>query len=184
MKTSVLTLDRDVSVHQTNLRWIFSLCEEMSLGDPVLESYFFGHGLKGLRSANIPGAIETVQGQMKERENQVLSDRIQIIANVCELGWKLKTTLLNSPAQSYSTCLLALTMANTWSDSAERVRQYLAWGDAFMSGDIEEALNGLKDAQRRDLQRLPGFRPGFVEPFPVYASVSYLPQTKSVPANR
>jgi len=167
MKGLVLTLGNDVCVNRYELQSYFYSREEMNRDNTcaILKSYFVGHGHVSLVSANAPGAIETVQRQMGKRENQVLSDRIQIIANVCGLGWKLKTTLLNNPTQSYSTCLLALTMANTWSDPAERVLQYQAFGDAFMGVDIEGALRELRNAQRRDVWHLPGFRPDFVEPY-------------------
>jgi hypothetical protein len=121
----------------------------MNRDNPALKSFFLGHGHDGLVSGNIPNAIETVQKKIEKRGNQILSDRIQIIANVCGLGWKLETTSLNTPTQSYSTSLLALTMANNWPDIAERALQYQAFADAFMEGDVEVALETLKVAQRR-----------------------------------
>jgi len=150
METSVSILEEDVVLHGTRLRMFLDsyLCEDVNRDNPALKSFLLGHGHDGLVSANVPNAIETVQKKMEKRENQVLSDRIQIIANVCGLGWKLETTTLNTPTQSYSTCLLALTMANKWPDTAERALQYQAFADAFMEGDVEVALRTLKLAQR------------------------------------
>jgi len=125
---------------------------------PAVKPYFVEHGHAGLISTDVPGAIETVQKKVDKRANRVLSDRLQITANVCGLGWKLKTTLLNNPTQSYSTCLLALTMANTWPDTVERALMYQELGDAFLNGDIGVMLEGLKGEQQSDLWRLPGFR--------------------------
>jgi hypothetical protein len=143
----------------------FNSFQVMHKSDLVLKSFFLGHGYACWISENIPGAIESMQEKMEKRENSVLSDRIQIMANVCGLGWKLKTTLLNTPMQSYSTCLLALTMANTWPDPVERARQYQARGDAFMSAKVGVALVELKMEQRTDLRRLPGFRRNFIQPY-------------------
>ena len=148
METPVLTLEKDIVVHGTRLSLFLDLCQHITRDNPALKSFFLGYDHDGLVSANVPNAIETVQKKMEKRENQVLSDRIQIIANVCGLGWKLETTTLNTPTQSYSTCLLALTMANKWPDTAERALQYQAFADAFMEGDVEVALRTLKLAQR------------------------------------
>ena len=131
----------------------------MHRGHSALMSYFVGHGNARLVSTNVPGAIETVQEKMESRENRVFSDRIQIIANACRLGLKLRTTLLNTPSHSYSTCLLVLTMANTWPDGAERARQYKAWGDTFMGGDIKAALRELSSSQPSHLSPTYGLRP-------------------------
>ena len=150
----------DVSVSQTSLTRYLHACEEVNRADPVLKWYFLEYGYVVLTFADSPSAIETVLQKMNRRDNRVLSDRIQIIANICGLTRKLKTTSLNNPTQSYSTCLLALTMANTWPDPAERALQYRAFGDAFMGGDIEGALKELTDAcaQRSDPWRLPNYR--------------------------
>lgn len=92
--------------------------------DPLLQSYFLRHNQGNWMSENIPGTIDTVYKKTQGRYNRVLSDRIQILANVCNLQWKLNTTLLNNPALSFSTSLLVLVMANTWPDLVARARQY------------------------------------------------------------
>ncbi|KAB2100147.1 hypothetical protein AG0111_0g11450 [Alternaria gaisen] len=92
--------------------------------DPLLQSYFLRHNQGNWRFENIPGTIDTVYKKIEGRYNRVLSDRIQILANVCGLQWKLKTTLLNNPALSFSTSLLVLVMANTWPDLVARAHQY------------------------------------------------------------
>jgi hypothetical protein len=77
---------------------------------------------------------------MKMCENCILSDPIQTLANVCELQWKLNTTLLNTQTQSYCTYLLALIMVNTCPDLSTRARQYQVWGDRFMGRNIEAVM--------------------------------------------
>jgi hypothetical protein len=157
-------LDKDVTLQQISLMSYFRSCEHAGRDNSALKSYFVRHGQSGSTSTNIPGAIMVVQEKMNKRANQVLSDRLQIIANVCGLGWKLKTTLLNNSTQSYSTCLLALTMANACPNSFERTRQYQEWGDVFMTGDVGVVLKKLQNAQRSDLWHLPGFRANFAQP--------------------
>jgi hypothetical protein len=73
-------------------------------------------------------------------ENRILSDPIQTLANVCELQWKLDTTLLNTQTQSYSTYLLTLIMVNICPDPTTRARRYQAWGDRFMGRNIEAVM--------------------------------------------
>lgn len=151
MATSVSILEKDIVVHKDKMRFLLFLCAEGNESFPALESRPLLPGKGTLRGRNrdhgVPYLIENAQKMMENRENQVLSDRLQIIANACSLGWKLKTTVLNTSTQSYSTCLLVLTMANTWPDPAERAYQYQAFGDAFMTGGIEGAIEELMDAQ-------------------------------------
>jgi hypothetical protein len=49
---------------------------------------------------------------MERCDNLVCSDRLTILANVCSYRYKLNSTILNDAKYSYSTCILALIMAN------------------------------------------------------------------------
>jgi hypothetical protein len=111
--------------------------------EPIWTEYIMGHAHIGWRSQNIPGVIAAIHTKLERRDNRVLSDRIQILANVCGLEWKLKTTLLNTPTNSYSTCLLALVMANAWPDRIVRMERYQEWGDSFMDENIGTSLKRL-----------------------------------------
>ncbi|RII19114.1 hypothetical protein CUC08_Gglean001777 [Alternaria sp. MG1] len=47
-------------------------------------------------------------------DNLICSDRLTIFANACGFRYKLNSTLLNDAEYSYSTCMIALMMANEW----------------------------------------------------------------------
>jgi hypothetical protein len=49
---------------------------------------------------------------MERCDNLICSDRLTIFANVCSFRYKLNSTVLNDVKYSYSTCMLALIMAN------------------------------------------------------------------------
>jgi hypothetical protein len=68
--------------------------------------------------------IEFALYEMGPRINSVLSDRLAILANVCDLRYTLSTTALRDLDVSYRTCLLVLTFANIWPDPAERQSKY------------------------------------------------------------
>jgi hypothetical protein len=53
---------------------------------------------------------------MERCDNLICSDRLTIYANVCSFRYKLNSTILNDIKYSYSTCLLALVMANEVKD--------------------------------------------------------------------
>lgn len=53
---------------------------------------------------------------MEKCDNLVCSDRLTIFANVCRYRYKLNSTMLNDARYSYSTCILALVMANKFDD--------------------------------------------------------------------
>jgi len=165
MEDSLPTLQKDVVVHESSPNYYFRRWQRASKTKSAIKSHLSTHVFGGISSGTIPGSIETAHVRMKRRENKFCSDRIQIIANVCRLNWKLKTTLLNNSTQSYSTCLLALTMANMWPNPVERTIQGERWGDTFMDGDIRTVLKELKSVQRGDLWRLSSFSPEFFRPY-------------------
>ncbi|CAN9430193.1 unnamed protein product [Alternaria alternata] len=49
---------------------------------------------------------------MERCDNSICSDRLTIYANVCGFRYKLNSTILNDIKYSYSTCMLALIVAN------------------------------------------------------------------------
>jgi hypothetical protein len=53
---------------------------------------------------------------MERCDNLICSDRLTIYANVCGFRYKLDSTILNDVKYSYSTCMLALIMANEVKD--------------------------------------------------------------------
>ncbi|OAG03238.1 uncharacterized protein CC84DRAFT_963665 [Paraphaeosphaeria sporulosa] len=62
-------------------------------------------------------------------DNLVVADRISIFGNLCELPYRLLSNRLNDPQYSYSTCLLALLLANFFpgpQQRAEAIKRY-AW---------------------------------------------------------
>ncbi|KAI0438174.1 hypothetical protein F4803DRAFT_111579 [Xylaria telfairii] len=52
--------------------------------------------------------------QIEQCDNAVLSDRLLILGYLCGFSRRLKTTELNHPRFSYSTCVLVLLLANGW----------------------------------------------------------------------
>jgi hypothetical protein len=80
--------------------------------------------------------IEFALHEMGPRENSVTSDRLAILANVCDLHYTLNTTVLNAPAFSYRTCLLVLIFANVWPDAGVRKSKYLRFA-AYEFGSEE-----------------------------------------------
>jgi hypothetical protein len=68
--------------------------------------------------------IEFALYEMGPRQNSVTSDRLAILANVCNLPYTLSTTALRDLRVSYRTCLLVLTFANVWPDGVKRRAKY------------------------------------------------------------
>jgi hypothetical protein len=73
---------------------------------------FFYHVLNPLA----PAAYLLLFRTMERCDNLICSDRLTIFANVCGFRYKLDFTVLNDVKYSYSTCMLALIMANEVGD--------------------------------------------------------------------
>jgi hypothetical protein len=91
--------------------------------------------------------IEFALYEIGPRENSITSDRLAILANVCNLPYTLSTTVLRDLRVSYRTCLLVLTFANVWPDAGERRVKYrqFAFHDTGQSvtptpGTVDEIL--------------------------------------------
>jgi hypothetical protein len=91
--------------------------------------------------------IEFALCEMGPRENSVTSDRLAILANVCDLAYTLHTTALNAPAFSYRTSLLVLTFANAWPLGAERKGKYRR----FAAHEMRAGEGGLGKASPVDV---------------------------------
>ncbi|KAF7672944.1 hypothetical protein GT037_008895 [Alternaria burnsii] len=76
----------------------------------LVESFYHGGDLSG-RSANW-----LLFRAMERCDSLICSDRLTIFANVCSFRYKLNSTVLNDAKYSYSTCMLALIMANEVED--------------------------------------------------------------------
>jgi hypothetical protein len=73
----------------------------------LLGEYFYCSGdLSG------PSVRWSLFSTMERCDNLICSDRLTIFANVCSFRYKLNSTVLNDVKYSYSTCMLALIMAN------------------------------------------------------------------------
>jgi hypothetical protein len=83
--------------------------------------------------------IEFVLYEMGPRENSVTSDRLAVLANVCDLPYTLNTTALNSLVFSHRTCILVLTFANVWPDAEVRKGKYRRWAISEMGEPVGEA---------------------------------------------
>ena len=69
-------------------------------------------------------SIVDIYEQMEQCENSVLADRLAILANICDLPYRLESTKLNHSQYGYSTCLLVLIFANIWPDREKRRMRY------------------------------------------------------------
>jgi hypothetical protein len=101
--------------------------------------------------------IEFALYEIGPRENSVTSDRLAILANVCNLPFTLSTTALRDLKVSYRTCLLVLTFANVWPDAVQRRAKYtkFAFHDTGQnmtptSGSVDEILEEFLHRPRID----------------------------------
>jgi hypothetical protein len=89
--------------------------------------------------------IYDIHGKMEDCDNSVTADRLAILANICDLAHRLKSTALGSSTYSYSTCLLLLIFANLWPNHGKRLQKYnkLLLMTGLMDLDIGGALYSL-----------------------------------------
>lgn len=91
--------------------------------------------------------------ELGSRENSVLSDRLAILANVCNLCYTLDTTALRDRKVSYRTCLLVLTFANVWPDAEERRAKYRRFALHDTGQNVSPASENTDDVMEEFLQR-------------------------------
>lgn len=73
-----------------------------------------------------PRSLARLFSTLEMCQNLIVSDRIAILANVCNFRYRQQSTLLNDHKYSYVTCILVLLMANMFPDEEERYREYLS----------------------------------------------------------
>ncbi|CAN9414300.1 unnamed protein product [Alternaria alternata] len=83
-------------------------------------------------------SIVDIYEQMEQCENSVLADRLAILANICDLAYRLASTKLDHPQYSYSTCLVVLIFSNVWPDWEKRQMRYKE-----LSSDLMDAPVGI-----------------------------------------
>jgi hypothetical protein len=111
---------------QANLSFrdtIVHLVERLGMLSSSIYDTFFSIKYQGKWS------VAYVYQLTEECDNLVVADRLSIIGNICQLPYRFLSNRLDSPEYSYSTCLLALYLANfhpTRVDRVEHIRQY-AW---------------------------------------------------------
>jgi hypothetical protein len=91
----------------------------------------------------LPSKIHSVHSKMEECENSVVSDRLAILANICNLKVVPKTTALNDAHYSYSTYLIITIYANLWRDGTQRATRYREFLPFLMTNTVEAALSQL-----------------------------------------
>ena len=70
------------------------------------------HSLLYEKHPSFPAPHSILFGMMEKCDNLICSDRLTIFANACGFRHKLNSTILNDVKYSYSTCMIALIMAN------------------------------------------------------------------------
>ncbi|CAN9177177.1 unnamed protein product [Alternaria alternata] len=75
-------------------------------------------------------------------DNLICSDRLTIYANVCGFRYKLNSTILNDVKYSYSTCMLALIMANEVKDKLTVDLSKINMSNLDLEQNVEEYLHG------------------------------------------
>ena len=149
-----LLVDNDIAVDVT--RSVANYNMTMSPEPGVLTAYQqLGKWLRPHASNRdeITLNIEYALHELGQRENSVLSDRLAIIANVCNLPYTLDTTVLRCRKVSYRTCLLVLTFANVWPDAEERRAKYRRFALHDTGQDVSPASNGTDDIMEEFLER-------------------------------
>lgn len=97
--------------------------------------------------------IEFTLYEMGPRSNSVISDRLAILANVCDLNLTLSTTALRDQDFSYRACLLVLTFANAWPDAAERRSKYRRFTMHEMGQDTSTMTESVDDILKEFISR-------------------------------
>ncbi|KAF2868354.1 heterokaryon incompatibility protein-domain-containing protein [Massariosphaeria phaeospora] len=95
-----------------DLFYAFGFLNQTNINDREFEQYFFR---RSRFEENIMPGPHEVFGDMEKCDNSVTADRLAIFANISGLKIKLNSTALTTPEFSYSTCILALVLANLWS---------------------------------------------------------------------
>ncbi|CAN9427102.1 unnamed protein product [Alternaria alternata] len=106
------------------------------------------NGMNNSRSRPAPRrlmleSIVDIYEQMEQCENAVLADRLAILANICDLAYRLASTKLDHPQYSYSTCLVVLIFANVWPDQEKRQMRYKELSSDFMDAPVGILLSYL-----------------------------------------
>lgn len=90
----------------------------------------------------LEGIVEIYE-QMEQCENSVLADRLAILANICDLPYRLASTKLNHSQCGYSTCLVVLIFANIWPNWEKRRTRYKEVADDLMDAPVGILLSYL-----------------------------------------
>ncbi|CAN9387603.1 unnamed protein product [Alternaria alternata] len=103
------------------------------------------NGMNNSRSRPAPRrlmleSIVDIYEQMEQCENAVLADRLAILANICDLAYRLASTKLDHPQYSYSTCLVVLIFANVWPDQEKRQMRYKELSSDFMDAPPDRSV--------------------------------------------
>jgi hypothetical protein len=88
-------------------------------------------------------SIVDIYEQMEQCENSVLADRLAILANICDLPFRLASTKLNHSQYGYSTCLVVLIFANVWPDREKRQMKYKELSNDLMDAPVGILLSYL-----------------------------------------
>ena len=88
-------------------------------------------------------SIVDIYEQMEQCENCVLADRLAILANICDLTYRLASTKLNHSQYGYSTCLVVLIFANIWPDRQKRRMRYRELSNGLMDAPVGILLSYL-----------------------------------------
>jgi hypothetical protein len=91
----------------------------------------------------LPSKLQSIHSKMEKCENSVVSDRLAILANICNLKIAPKTTALNDARYSYSTCLISTVFANFWRDGTQRAMKYREFMPFLMTNTVGAALSQL-----------------------------------------
>jgi hypothetical protein len=79
---------------------------------------------------------------MERCDNLICSDRLTIYANVCSFRYKLNSTILNDIKYSYSTCMLALIVANEVKDKLTIDSTKTTLSNLYLDQNFEQYLYG------------------------------------------
>ena len=143
----VLTVYKDLCIDMARM-WTIAGWSSITCAVSVEKQIEMTNHMNNSRSRPAPRrlileSIVDIYEQMEQCENSVLADRLAILANICDLPYRLASTKLNHSQYSYSTCLLVLIFANVWPDREKRRMRYKELSNDLMDAPIGILLSYL-----------------------------------------
>ncbi|KAJ4368042.1 hypothetical protein N0V83_006397 [Neocucurbitaria cava] len=92
------------------------------------------------------GYFKVILSTMEECDNLIVADRISILGNITQVENRFLSNRLDSSMYSFSTCVLALILANHLPDAVERAKSMSDPGWNPLCYDLGEVMSGVCDA--------------------------------------